>query len=238
MKILIIGLCSFAFLSFNSITFAENKQVIDFDKLNKVFYLAKDANEYQEKGLSIKAKKADQEIRHILDSIFVNGKQISSTDSCLFVRDTFKRETLGGENRYFRLNCYESPITHTENYKKNRIFFKIFSQAEINTQHNATSSAIIEKFEESKLFSGKIIITKVAYFGPEATYSFNRQLGFGPELEVFCKIVSFTPSEKQLIQDNNNVLSPGELLRKLESGDNVPKSEIIKTLKCLIRNEN
>jgi len=217
-----------------SLTTANSFQPIAFEKINKIYYLAEDANKFENDGLSIKAKKADEEIKNILNSIFINKKEINSTKECIFIRDTFNRETFGSANRYFKFSCYNPPT-------KARFQFQIFSESDTNDKSIITSNKIIEKFEEASQFVGKIIILNYSSYGRIKSYSFDRKLGFGPELTIYCKIVSLSSidsTDDSKKNNSNQVMTPSQLLRKLETGEKVKKQDIIKTLKNIINENN
>jgi hypothetical protein len=182
-------------ICFSSILFlaGETKDPIDFLKLEKAFSSYEESRLYESEGKTVKSKKAQKEADGIFQGLFAKGKIIIATESCYFLRHD---DGYNQEHRKFALSCLKPQTDYEKDNnpeKKMSLTFGIIGTNDlsfINVGKGITAESLLEKFEDTQAFKGKIQVTEHTVWGKKFTYSINSH-----EIEVNCKILSLTPIE-------------------------------------------
>jgi len=189
-------------------------------------------------GQTIKAKREGLKALRLFDKLLKKDTLITATKECAFCRINHPLWANQILTRGFGLSCFfKTDDTNGNDVGKSRLNFRFVTSIDRNKsgfrKASWTTPNITETFEASELFTGTIKIVDVSH----NTYSIDNNWS-DYVVTVYCKILNLTPInqppfvEKTSGIDNED--TPGIVLQKLESGQDVPRETIIKVLRSLI----
>lgn len=162
--------------------FATTESRFLFNQLDTVANLAITESVHVSEGKLIKAQKSKSEIINILNSLFYNGKIIKSDENMAFARIA--------TTRYFYIDSYgEYGEREIDNFSI-QLHFRVFDKDDCFHAEKSTIQTpdnIIEKFENTDAFIGKIQIVQRGFVNPQAY----EVLYMDGEINiiVYCKIL-------------------------------------------------
>lgn len=160
------------------------KTPVDFEKINKVAAILKEAHTLDMEGKSVKSKKKKDEGIKILNAMFKDGKVISTNGKCYFKKINNDRYL-----RSFILSCGEdyanTKISFNFKTKDDDAFSGEFSNF-MTKRDGHTSDNVLEKFEDASTFSGKIQIYKSYADNTYSVISSDDKI----EITIKCKVLS------------------------------------------------
>ncbi len=210
---------------------------LNLGEFNNALSLFDKAVSLKVNGQTIKARRKGLEALRLFDQLFKKNMLITTTKECAFRRIKNQLDNDRYFTREFGLAClfnYSSMWSDVENPRLRFKFISSIDRYKSKFDKNSwTASNITEAFEASEFFTGTIKVVSVS----NNTHFLNSSYGDNLII-VNCKILNLNPIDQPpSVEKVNNINSddtPGNVLQKLESGQDVPKETIIKVLRSLI----